>query len=140
MKRDCDACGRKYSAKSPRSKFCTDVECKRRRERERTRARRQARSSGGDVIALPVSAVVDEGTVAAATRVELEKVGRAATPAGRNALILAKRLDGASEDTGASVAALSKQHLVALAEAMKDAAENADEVDELGARRRRRHG
>jgi len=79
-----------------------------------------------------------EGTNYAVTLADLERGGRLDTPAGRNALTLASRLDSASGDTGSSIAALSKQHLAALAEALKDAPRADDGVDELAAFRTKR--
>lgn len=59
------------------------------------------------------------------------------TPAGVNALLLAAKLD-AGGDTGSAMAALSKQHLAALAEATKNHKGAADPLDELRARREAR--
>jgi hypothetical protein len=137
MKRDCDACGRQYFAKSKRSKFCTDVECKRRRERERKRR------GGGEVVEMPGASSAperaSEGSIAAAARAELVAAGRADTSVGRAAIALAERLELGMFDTGSSMAALSREYRATLAEALKDARVDADTVDELGERRRRRH-
>ncbi len=77
------------------------------------------------------------GAVYASTLVALTEAGRVHAPAGQNALALAVRIDGGALDTGSSVAALSKQHLAALAEALRGANVVADGVDELRARRGR---
>lgn len=92
-----------------------------------------------EVVELPARPLVD-ASVLEATRLALEAAGRLDSPAGRNVLVLADRLDHSLKDTGSSVAAMSKQHLTALAEVLKDAPQAADEVDELEARRARRHG
>lgn len=76
--------------------------------------------------------------VFASTLLTLTEAGRIHTPAGQNALLLASWMDNAEGDHGGGKAALSKQHLAALAEAMKDTEESGDLVDELQARRAKR--
>jgi hypothetical protein len=71
--------------------------------------------------------------------VKLEEAGRADTPAGVSALLLAAKLD-LGGDTGSAMAALAKQHLAALDEALRGALVAADKVDELRRRRERRLG
>lgn len=126
MKRDCEACGRQYSAKTCRSRYCADVECKRRRERARKRG-----VGGGKVTDLPVGENQEPPSVYAVTLAQLERLARVDSAAGQNVLVLAKRLDTSSDDTGSAVAALSKQHLAALAEAVKDAQVEADSIEQL---------
>lgn len=150
MERNCDACGRTYEAKSKRSQFCADPECKRARARLRKRAQRSehrdAEHAGGKVIAFPGNeGPLEPLTVEAVTRAKLAAVGRLDHPAGVNALVLARRLDSANSDfsleLGGAVASLSKQHLAALAEALRGAEGQEDEVDRLRARRAsRRNG
>lgn len=134
MKRSCDACGRAYEAKTKRSKYCSDRECVRNRERGWKRGQR----SGGKVVDLsPPPEPEPVLSAVAVTRDALEVVGRLHTPAGVNALLLAAKLD-AGGDTGSAMAALSKQHLAALAEATKGVKAAADPVDELRAKREAR--
>jgi hypothetical protein len=136
MKRDCDACGRRYAAKTKRSRYCADVECRRRRERSRKRR------GGGEVIELSGAKVaprLGEGSIAAAARAELEAAGRAESWLGQAAIALAGRLDASTDDTGSSFAALSREYRATMADALKDAKAELDSVDELGERRRRRH-
>jgi hypothetical protein len=135
MELTCAACGEPFDAKSRRFKFCARPECKRQRARGRKRGERAV----GEVIDLPPPPA--RVSVTSATRAQLEKVGRAETAEGQNAIVLAERLDAATYnalETGSSVAALSKQHLAALADALKDVSVNADGVDELKLRRERR--
>jgi predicted nucleic acid-binding Zn ribbon protein len=120
----CEQCGAPVAA---RSRFCTDVECKRVRARERKRASR------GTVIELPAAPSV-VSSVYAATLTALTSANRVDTPSGQSALILAGR------DTGSSLAALARQHLAVLDEALRDAPREADGVDELRARRLARRG
>ena len=149
MERNCDACGRTYEAKSKRSQFCPDAECKRARARLRKRAQRSGDrpgADGGNVIAFPGTEGAHESpTVEAVTRTKLIAVGRLDHPAGVNALVLARRLDFANSDfsleLGGAVASLSKQHLAALNEALRGAEAEDDEIDRLRARRAtRRNG
>jgi predicted nucleic acid-binding Zn ribbon protein len=126
----CEQCGAPVAA---RSRFCTDVECKRVRARERKRASR------GTVIELPAAPSV-VSSVYAATLTALTSANRVDTPSGQSALILAGRLDSATSDTGSSLAALARQHLAVLDEALRDAPREADGVDELRARRLARRG
>lgn len=136
MKRKCDACGTEYEARTRRSRYCQGLECKRSRERARKR-----RGAGATVTELrPASPASEElGVVAKATYDALVAVDRLDTPAGWNVMVIARRLDASAGDTGASAAALSKQHLVAMAEATKNASAEVTRVDELRERRRRRH-
>ena len=99
------------------------------------------KSRSGDKTATVAPEVTERsaGGVFSATLTALTEAGRIHTPAGQNALALATRIDGGATDTGSSIAALSKQHLAAMAEAMKDVeAAKADSVDELRRRREAR--
>ena len=79
------------------------------------------------------------GGVFSATLTALMEAGRVHSPAGQNALALATRIDGGATDTGSSIAALSKQHLAAIAEALRDTeVVKADSIDELRRRREAR--
>ncbi len=124
--KQCAACHR--PVKSPRAKFCLDIGCARARDRERKRSREQSGKPAPD-------GDRPAGGVFAATLVALAGAGRVDSPAGQNALALAARIDFGAFDTGSSLAALSKQHLAALGEALKDVSVVADGVDELRARR-----
>jgi hypothetical protein len=84
-------------------------------------------------------AVVDvDGAVAVSTLAELEAAGRSGTALGQAALLLARRLDGSGRETGASVAALSRQHAAALAAVLAGAKSAPDALDELRTRRERK--
>jgi hypothetical protein len=78
------------------------------------------------------------GGVFAATLAELTAAGRVATPAAQIAIALAVRIDHGAEDTGSSLAALSREHRAALGQALDGAQQLADPVDELQAQRRKR--
>ncbi len=124
-------------AKSEWASYCADPEC----GRVRARLRKSAQRSPAKVEEFSLPAVEDRpaGGVFAATLTALIDACRVHSPAGQNALALATRIDGGATDTGSSIAALSKQHLAAMAEALKDTAEQkSDSVDELRRRREAR--
>ena len=127
MKPSCDACGASYSPNRSWQRFCTP--------RCRTRYARGARAPE----ALADHRESGPGDVERATVDELAAAGRLGTVAGQVAVVLARRLDEPDRDTGAGVAAVSKQFAAAWAAALRDADGNrADPVDELRARRDRK--
>lgn len=75
--------------------------------------------------------------VTKATYAELERAGRLESPLGQQALVLAARVDAAT-DSGAALAAVAKELRTTLAEVLRQAPGVADPVDELRARRERR--
>jgi hypothetical protein len=89
---------------------------------------------------LPVTESPAHRPIHDATLSALTSANRVETPAGQLALRLAGRLDEDTKDTGSSLAALAKQHLAVLDEALKDAPRDADGVDELRQRRMQRLG
>lgn len=135
---ECERDGCSNPRKSPRAKWCTDPACERVRVRDRVRKTR----SGGQLVRPEVETSeveVHVGGVFAATLSALTDACRVHSPAGQNALALATRIDGGATDTGSSVAALSKQHLAAMAEALRDVEQaKTDSVDELRKRREAR--
>lgn len=78
-----------------------------------------------------------EESLSKATLAALEEAGRTDTPAGRAALLLARRLDMTTADTGSSIAALVREHRATLAAALANA-QTGDRVDELKERRDRK--
>lgn len=126
MQRNCDACGKPYEARSSRSKYCAEVDCKRARERARKRKK------PGDVVPFPAQPgqPVDQlGPNERITHAELDAADRLMTIAGQNAMSLARRLDQAAGDTGSSFAALAKQHLAAVEKALEGVATAEDPID-----------
>ena len=124
----CRACD--LPTKTDRAWYCDDPACARRRDRARKKA--------------PAAVVADSeptaqaGGVFVTTMMELQAAGRVHTSAGQNALALASWMDAAGKDSGSAKAALSKQHLAALAEALRDIEVAEDPVDEIKARRLQR--
>ena len=133
---ECERDGCSNPRKSVRAKWCADPKCERVRVRDRVR---KTRSGEKPVREPEVEQPRAAGGVFSATLVALTEAGRVASPAGQNALALATRIDGGATDTGSSIAALSKQHLAAMAEALRDVqAAKVDSVDELRRRREAR--
>jgi hypothetical protein len=130
-------CPTEFEAKRPAAKYCSE-KCKKRAQRQ---------PGGVDavkVLPLPPEPADDaapaSGPVATATLKELERAGRLETAVGQAALALARRIDAAAAETGSSLAALARQHLATLSEAVKDAQRVADPLDELRSRRERKLG
>jgi hypothetical protein len=124
MQRPCDACGEPYQAQRASSRFCSS----------RCRVRFHA-AGGGKVAELPV---LSQGPLEAATARRLEAVGRLDSVLGQQALMLARRLDAPGEP-GAAVASLSRELRAVMVEALEGVAAQADDLDELKARRERKH-
>lgn len=131
MTKSCARCGEGFEAKNARATFCSD------------RCRKAASRAGGrvDKVATPSADVPDTPrtdadvvtpSVTAATVRELVEANRLDTALGAAALLAACRLDGTNlADTGASVAALIREHRAALAAALVDGESAADPVDDL---------
>jgi hypothetical protein len=135
MRKPCAVCGTPFEAKRPAAKFCGD------RCRQRAHRRPEAVSES-KAVELPSDLVEDPpvGSVTTATVAELERAGRLETAVGQTAIALARRIDSDSAETGASMAALARQHLATLTEALRDAQTAADPLDELRSRRERKRG
>lgn len=76
-------------------------------------------------------------SVLGSVRKELDAIGKAETPSGAAALVLAARLD-AGEDPGSAMAALAKELRATMLELTRTAPAAKDPVDELRKRRDRR--
>lgn len=133
MRKQCAACGKEFESKRKNAKYCPGS------SRCRVRAHRAPKA---DEPESPVNAAPDppagdvapfEGALTRVTRAQLERARRLDTPLGVNALILAARLDNplSLADTGSSFAAISKEYRAALAEAMRDAETERDELDDI---------
>lgn len=81
--------------------------------------------------------VADTTTVVGAVTAQLEQIGKAGTPTGRAALVLAARLD-AGADPGSAMAAMAKELRATMAELAKTATAMVDPVDELRRKREQR--
>lgn len=137
MERECEACGRPFEAKNKLARFCTEVDCRRRR----ARARKQKQLSGRVVDLRPPDdpPAGQSGVSTYSTTLDrLTSAGRVETPLGQAALRLAARIDGSHSDTGSSLAAMVRELAKTLVGALEGAATPDDPVDELRAARERR--
>ena len=124
--RVCEQCGRGIDGKSSRARFCSST-CRARRaegaEPVHVDAPRPHRTTGRQV---------------AAVTAELEAAGRSSSALGVAALVLAERVDGGSQETGAAFAALVKALRETLTAALAEAEASGDGVDEIRQRRERK--
>lgn len=128
MKKKCDSCGNSFEAKRSTAKYCSG------------RCRVQAqRKPGVPVTAVtplprPVPAAEPEGSgLTSVASAELRAVDREQTAAGQLVLALARRIDQADSESGASLAAMVKEFRASLIAAMAGAEKAADGIDELRA-------
>lgn len=125
MQKTCQGpnCGTIFEAKRATAKYCS------RRCSVRT-SRAPDRGSDSNVVQMP--GAVEEGLISRATQGELASAGVLGTAFGQAAMVAARRLDSmGSGETGAGVKALLEAHRMALAEATKDAKQEADPLDEI---------
>lgn len=129
MQRECESCGRSYTASRASSRFCGDT-CGKRSQR--------ARAAG-----IPLLAAALDGHEAPpselerATIRELEAVGRLQSVAGQMAVLLARRI-GSRRETGAATASLARELSATMTKALGGVANAADPLDEIRARRDRK--
>ena len=119
MLKACLSCGRPFEAQRSAAKFCGDT------------CRQRAKRAGGLTVA--PTATPTGSPLVEVTRTTLSDAGVLDTVSGQSALLLAERLGGGTE-TGAAMAALSKQ-LEALVAAALASVSRADQMDEVTQRR-----
>jgi hypothetical protein len=138
--RPCEVCGTAYRPTRSTAKYCSP-RCKKRAADKRVADRLAAERA-----ATPRPAETSQSTALVdQVRAELEEAGRLNTVIGRQALLLATRLETNTNDTGGSAAAVSKELRAVMAEAMSGVHQAEDPVqqsqDELKKRReKRKHG
>lgn len=128
MQRACEQCAKPFEAQNVRARFCGTT-C-----RVRASKARKAAAPPVAVQSLPSA----DGSNVAATRAQLDRLGKLDDPLGTMAMTAARRLDDG--DTGSSMAALMRELRSLLAEAAKGSTALQDGVDEVAERRRLRHG
>lgn len=148
MEVKCATCGNNFVAKRSTAKFCS-TPCRVRAHRTKpaplpkvvqmATAKKQSQGKGRGK-SPPDEDPTDLATVEAAVLSELAKAGRTGTVMGQSALVLARRLDQPSIDTGSAVSSLVKQLSSTLAAALAGAVVEADIVDEVRQRRDRKLG
>lgn len=134
MRKSCGVCGNSFEAKRAAAKYCGEV-CRKRAQRQ------PGGVKAADVAPTPPAAdepSPEPGPTAAATTAELERADRLNTAIGQAALVLAKRIDASSTETGGSLASLVREHRATMAEALRDTDGQADPLDELRTRRERK--
>lgn len=143
MDRTCEVCSTQYVAKRATSKYCSGACRKRaadRREAERAADRAASSQVSEPAAARPAPSTELTDRIAA----ELEAAGRLDSIAGRQALLLARRLEDPETSFGSAAASLSRELREVMAEAMAGVALADDPVerfrDELRERRERKHG
>lgn len=131
MLRTCE-CGKRFEAKRASARYCS----------ERCKKRAQRRPGGVDAevkeLPRPASEDTPDGPLGSVARAELAAVDRESTAAGQLVLALARRIDTAEGETGASLAALVKEFRASLAAAVAGAERAADPVDEVRLQRERK--
>lgn len=128
-RRNCDSCGKAYSAKTARSRFCSAT-CRVRASRGVVVPIESAKAAPSDPRP-PAQQLVG---VTGATYRELEVAERLDTAYGQAAIVLARRID-AGRDTGSAIATMTRQLRETLAEALKGARREDSKLDELTQRR-----
>lgn len=139
-RRACVVCSTSYQPKRPTAKYCSD-RCKKRASDQRAADRRAAERAA----TAPPAETTRSTELVDQVRAELEAAGRLDTVIGRQAMLLASRLETNTNDTGGSAAAVSKELRAVMAEAMSGVHQAEDPVqqsqDELRKRReKRKHG
>ena len=121
MKRACSRCGKTFEAKRSTAQYCSSS-C-------RVRAS-QIRKSSAEVVNLPQKSVEPAG-LAATVEKQLRDAGKLDSYAGQQALFMARRLERSAMDTGAAVAALSKELDRLMTAVMADVEAEPDALDEV---------
>ena len=114
FERACSRCGKSFTAKTRRASFCSGS-CRALASKDRAKAEAAGRAQ---VVSLPGAAAVSPISIEAVTLEELG--GQAATSTGRQALMLARRLDAGVSDS--SLASVSRRLDELLAEAGRQSA------------------
>ena len=128
MQRLCDTCTRLYEAKRVTSRFCSP-RCQKRAQRS------PVGLSSTTLVTFPNPV---DGPLTVATMAELIVADRVESSLGQAALLMARRLDMTSADTGSSVAALAREQRATLALALESATNVLDPADQLRLQREAR--
>lgn len=134
MDRSCEVCGARYAPKRATSKYCSPA-CKKRAFDQRAAERAAARSAEKSQVSESAQRPARSTELTDRVTAELEAASRLDTVAGRQALLLARRLEDPETSFGSAAASLSKELREVMAEAMAGAAKEGDPVDELLRRR-----
>ena len=148
MDRSCEVCGASYAAKRATAKYCSP-KCRKRAADRREAERAAERAASSQVSASDQRRPEPSTEFADRIAAELEAAGRLDTVPGRQALLLARRLEDPETSFGSAAASLSKELREVMAEAMAGVAQAGDPVDAIRDgirddlreyRERKRHG
>lgn len=137
MERNCEACGGSFESKRRDTRFCSS-KCRLRAHRgggTQVVELKAPAKKGRKEAAVQADGPSGPGEVEQATITQLEEAGRLDSPRGKAALVLARRLDAVTFDTGSAVAAVVRQWDATLEAAVAGAHMAADPVDEVRRRR-----
>lgn len=119
---ECASCHGRFTAKTRAAKYCSD-RCRKRASR--APAPPPMRREGAPLVALPPrsgpGSSLEEIGLLALTRRRLEAASRLDTWEGAAAVALAQILDSGVQDTGSSIAALIREHRIAMGVALDGA-------------------
>src|SRR4051812_22699524 len=127
MQKTCKQCGKPFEAQRKHATYCSGT------------CRAWASQGKAPVVVAALPAVEPAGRLVASTLATLEALDRVEHPLGALALVLATEVESQSTPAGAK-AGLAKQLRDTLDAAASGAKVLADPMDELGKRRRERHG
>lgn len=130
MEKLCEVCGTAFTAQRATARYCSG--------RCRAKASRMPKQRTRPVLSAvpPLTAEqrAELPTMVEVTLRELREWDREHTVPGQVALLIARRLDGPSTDTGSSVAALIKEYRVTMAKALEGAQKELDPLQQIRAR------
>lgn len=126
MQRSCEVCGKGFEARLSTARYCSST-CRARKSRSKT--------GGAPLRVVPPSPVASSGVVEA-TQAALDAAGRAGSPHGQAALLLAARMDAGAESSS-GLAALAREHRAALVAALDGEAKGVGKLALLRAARQR---
>ena len=144
----CATCEQPFAAKRSTATYCS-TQCRVRAHRTKppalpaavqAAAAKKKTQPQGRGKAPPPDHPDEPDSVVDAVRAELEKADRIGTVMGQAALVLARRVDNSSMDTGSAVSSLVKQLSTTLDAALAGAVVEEDIVDEVRRRRDRKLG
>ncbi len=147
MDRTCEVCGAGYAARRATAKYCSP-KCRKRAADRREAERAAERAASAQVSVSRPGRTEPSTEFADRIAAELEAAGRLDSVAGRQALLLARRLEDPETSFGSAAASLSKELREVLAEAMAGVAQVGDPIeairdgirDDLKKYRDRKHG
>ena len=131
MERKCDVCQPPYQAKRAVSRYCSP-KCRQRAARSKARGSEVAR------VTIPSAHIEQPAGLVEATIRRLQSASVLDSVEGQSALVLARRIESGSAESGSAVAALSRELRAVMDAALKSSAPAGNLIDELRAQREKR--